>query len=179
MKKRYPGTLPFSYDDRNLFFGRDQEIDYLTTLIINNQITILHGKSGYGKSSLINAGLVPNLLERSNCEIIRIRFYNYDKGNPLLPLDTFLKTVQQHLSGIPYLDGLLPTDHPSAWRYFKKLQYGNLKKFPQDDEGNTASQLSYILVIDQFEELFTYPKEAVIALAKEFQEILLHRIPEE
>jgi hypothetical protein len=47
MKRRYPGPLPFSYDDRSLSFGRDADIDYLTTLIINNQITILHGKSGY------------------------------------------------------------------------------------------------------------------------------------
>lgn len=179
MKKRYPGPLPFSYDDRNLFFGREQEIDYLTTLIINNQVTILHGKSGYGKSSLINAGLIPNLLENFNCEIIRVRFYNYDKANPMMPLDTFLKTIEQHVSGKPYLDGLLKGEHASAWRYFKKLQHGILKKFPQDAEGATNTQQSYILVIDQFEELFTYAKEAVIALAKEFQEILLHRIPEE
>jgi hypothetical protein len=179
MKRRYPGPMPFSYDDRSLFFGRDAEIDYLTTLIINNQITILHGKSGYGKSSLLNAGIIPSLLETFNCEIIRIRFYNYDKSNPLRPLDTFLNTIKHYVPGRLYLDGIISADHVSAWRYFKTMQYEGLKKCLHHEGETAAPQLSYILVIDQFEELFTYPKEAVIELAKEFHETLLHRIPEE
>ena len=33
-QKRYPGPHPFAYDDRELFFGRDQEIEYLTTRLV-------------------------------------------------------------------------------------------------------------------------------------------------
>ena len=101
-KNRYPGPLPFEYDDRELFFGRDQEIEYLTTVIINNKSTILHGKSGYGKTSLINAGIIPNLLVNFHCEIIRIRFYNRDKKNPVKPRDTLINSIRQYSSGVPY-----------------------------------------------------------------------------
>ena len=39
------------------FYGRDDEIDRLTNLIKNNALTIVFGKSGTGKTSLLNAGV--------------------------------------------------------------------------------------------------------------------------
>ncbi|NEU08063.1 hypothetical protein GZH53_07035 [Flavihumibacter sp. R14] len=174
-KNRYPGPLPFEYDDRELFFGRDQEIEYLTTVIINNKSTILHGKSGYGKTSLINAGIVPNLLENFHCEIIRIRFYNRDKKNPVKPRDTLINSIRQYSSGEPYLEKLINVPHISAWRYFKSMQYDITKRVPRTDQ----PEIGYILIFDQFEELFTYPKDDVKELGKELHELLLHRIPEE
>ena len=175
MKNRYPGPLPFDYDDRELFFGRDEEIEYLTTVVINNKSTILHGKSGYGKTSLINAGIIPNLLVNYHCEIIRIRFYNRDKKNPVKPRDTLINTIRQYSSGVPYLERLIDVPHISAWRYFKSLQYDISKRTPRTD----LPEVGYILIFDQFEELFTYPKDDVKELGKELHELLLHRIPEE
>ena len=175
MKNRYPGPLPFDYDDRELFFGRDEEIEYLTTVIINNKSTILHGKSGYGKTSLINAGIVPNLLENFHCEIIRIRFYNRDKKNPVKPRDTLINTIRQYSNGEPYLEKLINVPHVSSWRFFKSMQYDITKRTPRTD----LPEVGYILIFDQFEELFTYPKDDVKELGKELHELLLHRIPEE
>ena len=179
MKKRYPGPLPFSYEDNNIFFGREQEIEYLSTLILNNRTTVLHGKSGFGKSSLINAGLIPYMVKNVDCEIIRVRFYNYDKAHFLSPRDTFLKTIQiQHSPATPYIDKLVGNGHVSAWRYFKKMQSESPKTM-NDDDVAIGSGVSYILIFDQFEELFTYPKEYVKELAKELQEVIFNRIPEE
>lgn len=47
----------FAAGDNELFFGRDHEIDDLATLVQNHRIVVLHGPSGTGKSSLIQAGL--------------------------------------------------------------------------------------------------------------------------
>ena len=174
-QKRYPGPHPFAYDDRELFFGRDQEIEYLTTVIANNKSTILHGKSGYGKSSLINAGIIPNLLEKFSCEIIRIRFYNCDKNNTLKPRDILINAIKQHSCGTVYLENVITGSHQSAWRYFKKLHLDLLKRPARFD----VPELGYILIFDQFEELFTYKKDDVREFAKELQELILHRIPEE
>ena len=175
MKKRYPGPLPFAYDDRDLFFGRDEEIEYLTTVIINNKSTILHGKSGYGKSSLISAGIIPNLIKNYRCEIIRVRFYNHDKKNPVKPRITLLNTIRQYVNGPDFLEKLIIAEHRSAWRYFKRLQLDLSKRTAAND----IPELGYILVFDQFEELFTYPKNDVKEFGKELHELLLHRIPEE
>ncbi len=175
MKKRYPGPLPFVYDDRELFFGREAEIEYLSTVIVNNKSTVLHGKSGYGKSSLINAGIIPHLLSNFHCEIIRVRFHNRDKNHPVRPIDTLLNTIRQYISGTPYLGEMISAEDPTAWRYFKQLQFEVAKRLTNPD----VPELGYILIFDQFEELFTYPKNEVKEFGKELHELLLHRIPEE
>lgn len=55
-----------------LFCGRDKEIKELYTLINENLIVTLYGKSGIGKTSLINAGLTP-VLEKQSYLPITIR----------------------------------------------------------------------------------------------------------
>jgi WD40 repeat protein len=63
----YPGLLSFREDDAAVFFGRDEEIG--TGLDLLNKVrrlgtadlVIVLGASGSGKSSLVNAGLVPRL----------------------------------------------------------------------------------------------------------------------
>jgi len=64
IQSRYPGPVPFSAAYRELFFGREDDIAQLISLIRNKQVTVLFGRSGFGKSSLINAGLCP-LLEHT------------------------------------------------------------------------------------------------------------------
>ncbi len=55
----FPGLHYFKDDpvDRQLFFGRETEIKELSERILAENITVLFGKSGDGKTSLINAGL--------------------------------------------------------------------------------------------------------------------------
>jgi tetratricopeptide (TPR) repeat protein len=66
-KYRYPGTKPFSLDEHSIFFGRDEDIANLRTSVIVNATTVLFGTSGTGKSSIIQAGLIP-LLTMSRME---------------------------------------------------------------------------------------------------------------
>ena len=47
----------FTLADRNIFFGRDQEIADLYRRIFEGKILLVYGVSGSGKSSLINCGL--------------------------------------------------------------------------------------------------------------------------
>ena len=55
----FPGLHYFEDDpvDRQLFFGRETEIKELSEKIFAENMTVLFGKSGDGKTSLINAGL--------------------------------------------------------------------------------------------------------------------------
>jgi hypothetical protein len=47
----------FTKDDRDIFFGRDKEIEELHSRVFESRILLVYGTSGTGKSSLINCGL--------------------------------------------------------------------------------------------------------------------------
>ena len=47
----------YTRDDRNLFFGRDREIEALYQKVFESKILLVYGVSGTGKSSLIHCGL--------------------------------------------------------------------------------------------------------------------------
>jgi len=54
----------FDTEDSDFFFGRDQEISELIELIEQHRLTVLFGRSGIGKTSLIKAGVMARLLGR-------------------------------------------------------------------------------------------------------------------
>jgi tetratricopeptide (TPR) repeat protein len=58
-ERPYPGTPPFLETDRDRFFGRAAEAADVAELWRTNSLTILHGDSGSGKTSLLSAGVLP------------------------------------------------------------------------------------------------------------------------
>ncbi len=59
----YVGPRPFEPDDADLFFGREGEVRELLSHVVANRIVLFYAASGAGKTSLLNAGVIP-LLER-------------------------------------------------------------------------------------------------------------------
>ncbi|MGW3726361.1 nSTAND1 domain-containing NTPase [Streptomyces sp. NPDC000851] len=57
----YRGLTRFEPGDAELFFGRDQLVERLTELNRKHRFTAVFGPSGSGKSSLLRAGLIPQL----------------------------------------------------------------------------------------------------------------------
>jgi putative ribosome biogenesis GTPase RsgA len=55
----YCGIRPFGYADHKIFFAREEEAIQLQLLVTVYRGVMLYGDSGVGKSSLINAGLLP------------------------------------------------------------------------------------------------------------------------
>lgn len=61
----YVGPRPFTKDEKDRFFGRDQEASQLIPLVIAERLVLFYSQSGAGKSSLINARLIPGLEQRN------------------------------------------------------------------------------------------------------------------
>ena len=63
---RYPGIRSFSDNaaEQQLFFGRDREVRELLHQILSTQLLVVYGKSGRGKTSLLQAGIFPRLRQR-------------------------------------------------------------------------------------------------------------------
>ena len=60
----YPFLSSFGEDDAARFFGREQEVNILVADIVTARLVVLFAKTGTGKTSLINAGVVPVLKQR-------------------------------------------------------------------------------------------------------------------
>ena len=137
----YPGLYSFREQDRNYFFGRKREIKELAERIKSNVLTVVLGKSGIGKTSLLQAGLIPELRKEYYLPIyLRIRFDN-DKESPIRQVK---KTVE---AKIKELDKTTPSFRDlTLWEYFH-----NLKIF--------GGYVKPLLFFDQFEEVFTAGKK--------------------
>jgi WD40 repeat protein len=60
----YPGMLPFGTGDARFFHGREAEVADLLRRLRYQRFLLVVGPSGSGKSSLVSAGLVPELIRK-------------------------------------------------------------------------------------------------------------------
>ena len=158
-KNRYPGIYSFSTEQKEVFFGRDADAARLFELINIEPLTLLYSKSGMGKSSLINAGLVPLLTD--DYLYIPVRFGAYTGENSEAPLARTSRLLKQYRKGKTYLDRI-EDEEGSLWYLAKSLQAENNKKV--------------LLVFDQFEELASYPTKDITAFKTQLAEMLYARI---
>lgn len=166
---RYPGAKPFETNQSDMFFGRDDDLLDLRRKVVLQPLAVLYGKSGLGKSSLVNAGLIDLLIKEGEFEPLRIRFraYQENKGSktdpPVIKSISAIKRLKKEEGD--YLTQLVPNDE-TIWRAIKEHLYRN--------EGNR----DLLLIFDQFEELFTYPKDQVLAFKSQLAEALYTAVPE-
>ncbi len=59
--KIFPGLRPFKTEEAHLFFGREGQSEEILHRLRSRRLVAVVGASGTGKSSLINAGLLPYL----------------------------------------------------------------------------------------------------------------------
>src|SRR5437588_982993 len=152
-KEPYRGILQFRLLDWRIFFEREAETEGLTNLVSLYRAVLLYGQSGAGKSSLLNAGLVPDVLRRGYAPE-RIRVFP-QPGRELLVERVPLKEGWEGVS-----EGELPDYLPSRF-----ISEGAVDRLPLScDEFlrtlRTPSQLGIpLLIFDQFEELITLFEE--------------------
>ncbi|MBV6442924.1 MAG: hypothetical protein DYG98_26455 [Haliscomenobacteraceae bacterium CHB4] len=164
---RYPGARPFATDQQHLFFGRDRAVRELYNRLQLEQLVVLYSKSGLGKSSLLNAGLLPRVREEGRWQPITVRFNAWIEGKTETPVQITRDLLLRDFDRPTFLPKIFPDDR-SLW-YAAKTRQLNAQPSP----GN-----GLLLVFDQFEELFTYPEEAVQQLGRQLAEILQMAVPQ-
>ncbi|NJK80868.1 MAG: hypothetical protein HC914_13605 [Chloroflexaceae bacterium] len=126
----FPGMLPFGEHDHARFFGREAEAQTLVDQLAHAPIQSVIGASGSGKSSLVFAGLIPRLHQiETGWHICTVR----PGATPLQALYTALATTTS-----AYPNELAPTETPVALAALCATVPRPL-----------------LLVVDQFEEIFT------------------------
>jgi WD40 repeat protein len=96
----FMGLSSYNEADTNLFYGRDRVVESLLAKVRKQPLTVVSGASGTGKSSVIKAGLLPQL-RLQNYTILPIIRPGKD---PLETIATELPDIDQQLAeGAPVL----------------------------------------------------------------------------
>ncbi|MEA2078447.1 MAG: hypothetical protein U9P00_01065, partial [Pseudomonadota bacterium] len=111
---RYPGPQSFADDavDQRLFFGREAEAEELLHRVQATRMLVLFGKSGLGKTSLLQAGLFPSLRERGFWPI-QVRLNHRDVKPLAAVIAAVLESCQR--AGVDCEAG----ERDSLWTFFK------------------------------------------------------------
>lgn len=73
----FKGPQYYKEEDKEYFFGREEETKSLLDMVKHNDFVVCYAESGEGKSSLINAGLIP-CMRTENMFPVRIQFNDND-----------------------------------------------------------------------------------------------------
>lgn len=137
----YIGLRPYKESERDFFFGRDADRKIFVDMLLANRLTLLFAASGVGKSSLLQAAVMPHLKdpERENLDAV---YCNNWAGNPL-------KSIRDAA-----LDALTKSGRLSD------------EALAEDSNDQVLSTLfsaccaftrqPLVIVLDQFEEFFRY-----------------------
>jgi HEAT repeat protein len=129
----YKFLYAFEIEDADIFFGREAASEALYQIVLKDRLTILHAKSGAGKTSLLNAGLSPRLIREG-----RLPVYARAYEDPVLAIKRAIAP-------------------PSLGPWPELLPKLTLHEFL----GLTCAHLSrqtreLVIILDQFEEFFIF-----------------------
>ncbi|AKJ63926.1 ATP-binding protein [Kiritimatiella glycovorans] len=172
----WPGLVAFSESSRDFFHGRAEETAELLRRVKRSRLSVLYSISGVGKTSLLRAGVFPQLREERFIPVyLRLSF---DENCTVEVLrDQVLSAVRAALkdAGITVESSeerpLERTDR-TLWETFNRA--GLFFWTPRNRPAVP------VLVFDQFEEAFTLGRRcprAVDALLEDLSCLAEHRVP--
>lgn len=133
-----------SYTEGTAIYGRDTETTVLADVIKNNLATIVFGKSGVGKSSLISAGISPVLREDLYIPVKMRLVHNTEVS--------YAEQMEDEVRRQVVCTDMLPASVPDLglWDFFHRHNFTTA-----DGEECTP-----VVILDQFEEIYTLTDEA-------------------
>ncbi len=171
----WPGLASFEERYESFFHGREREERALVRRVLRQRVTVLTGRSGMGKTSLLRAGLFPKL-RREGIFPVSIRFDFKDSSSS--PTQQIFDAI---LNQAKNPDQPVEAPHPlpgeSVWEY--------LHRSDADFWSRDNLLLTPLLVFDQFEDVFLALRGQPSELTKRVEDFLIEladlvagRVPE-
>jgi hypothetical protein len=164
----WPGLEAFDEAARDYFHGRDQEAERLLRQITDSTVTVLFGRSGLGKTSLLKAGVFPRLRDRHFLPV----YVRFDIRPDAAPITSQILATLTAALDADGADAPRPARDETLWEYLHRSDFEvwSARNYP----------LTIVLVLDQFEELFTLGervRDLVVAFRDELGDLAENRIP--
>ena len=170
-KNPWPGLSayndPISNDVKHMFCGRGKETFELTRMIDDNIFVTLYGKSGNGKTSLLNAGVFPQLRKMQYAPI-SIRLSLDSMGISFQ--QCIIQKIENYFTNelIEEIPVIQPTNNISSvdylWNYFAR------HRFFADKKHETI--VYPVIALDQFEEVYRNRNEEADILLKQINYLI-------
>ncbi len=134
-----------------VLFGRDREIELLTDLLISRRIVLLHSPSGAGKSSLINAGLIPAMISE-NFQVLPVIHVKSEVPQEVLAVAAEKQINRYRISTLLSLEG-----DPTLSTRLSSPELGSmsLANYLETRRAQGIANQPILLIFDQFEEILT------------------------
>jgi tetratricopeptide (TPR) repeat protein len=153
----FPGLRPFEPEEDHLFFGREKEIDELLRRLRSSRFLPIIGTSGSGKSSLVRSGLIPALYGGF--------MVNTSPGwriAILRPGEDPVRNLAAALNAPDVLGATGEMETTNRVLLEATLQRGSRGLVEAIRLARSLSQDNLLIVVDQFEELFRFRRNALI-----------------
>jgi WD40 repeat protein len=160
----FRGLAPFEAtdEDARAFFGREREREVLVSNLLAYRLTVLHGESGVGKSSLLRAGVAHTLRALESPTSVAVVFDAWRADDPLALL---ADAVDAAVGTRIYADARSPQASGGSELVAEPALVDRLRVACEALDGEL------FLLLDQVEELFVYHGEHP-AFAAELAEAL-------
>jgi WD40 repeat protein len=142
----YVGPRPFEKADKAIFFGRDRETEELSAMIAAHPVVLLYAQSGAGKTSLLNAALIP-MLEQEGIEVLPPARVSGAEADGVETTD--IKNIYAYNA----LTRWIAEDVDPAW--LSRLSIPEFLASQQHKTDEDGLLVLRVVIFDQFEELFT------------------------
>ncbi|MFT4937697.1 MAG: DNA-binding winged helix-turn-helix (wHTH) protein [Paraglaciecola sp.] len=161
----FPGLSAFEPSDTGVFFGRNQQISTLlerisTQVNFGRAFCLILGPSGSGKSSLINAGLLPRLLHHNGYDGIGVLSYTSldfaDISHGRLFIDLASALLDWECKEHPVFAGL-SADILAEQLQSNSQQVITLCRRALDEASHHYGRAHFFLFIDRLEVLLSSP----------------------
>jgi WD40 repeat protein len=157
-----PFVGPRPIDTGQKIFGRDHEIEELYYLLSAERIVLLHSPSGAGKSSLIQAGLVPRLSELFDV-------WGPTRVNLQPPEGDDLASVNRYVQSANLgFEARIPKERQRLQDLISAM---TLCEYVASRPRRRSAPPNIVLIFDQFEEILTVDSLALQAKQKFFDQL--------
>ncbi|MFO0015141.1 MAG: FHA domain-containing protein [Synechococcaceae cyanobacterium] len=151
----FVGPRSFERQDANNFFGRQREVNIIVDLMIAERIVLLYSPSGAGKTSLLQAAVIPQLEQNffQVLPIIRVNTSLPGSSSGNRYLTSAMLSLEE---GVPK-EARLGLDQINAMTLQEYLAHYKERLKVPGSETNTDGEERWdeVLIFDQFEEILT------------------------